>query len=286
MLKSDRVPVPANRSVCLPMPLPESEPIIAAMSQNLLRKFGNFYELEEGLPEVLQAMCTDPVEFEAGSVIAEQGAAYNGVFLIENGWVFRSKSLENGSRQIVNVAIAGDFIGLNALLFAESDFNLIAKTHVEAYRFETQKLAEILSRYPAFGAALFWVNTQEESILAERIVSLGRRTARQRTAHVLCEFISRMEIFGIDDPTQMLLPISQSEFADMLGISLVHMNKTLRRLETEEIVIFRNELLQIENMKALERIAGFDSGYLHFTHRIDRVSRKGKPIGDMKIIHP
>lgn len=268
------------------MPLPESEPIIAAMSQNLLKKFENFYELDEGLPEILQAMCTDPVEFDAGSVLAEQGSAYNGVFLIENGWIFRSKSLENGTRQIVNVAIAGDFVGLNAVLFAESDFNLVAKTHVEAYRFESQQLAEVLSRYPAFGAALFWVNTQEESILAERIVSLGRRTARQRTAHVLCEFISRMAIFDIDDPTQMLLPISQSEFADMLGISLVHMNKTLRRLENEEIVIFRNELLRIENMKALERIAGFDSGYLHFTHRRDRVSRHGPATRETKIIQP
>ena len=119
-------------------------------------------------------------------------------------------------------------------------------------------------------AALFWVNAHEESLLAERIVSLGRRSARQRTAHVLCELISRLEIIGIDDAEKFVVPISQEEFADVLGISVVHMNKTLRALGREGVISFRNALLLVRNRARLEQIAGFESGYLQFTRRTDR----------------
>jgi len=244
------------------------------MSDAFLRKIGQFYDLDELLPEAFQALCIDPQEFKPATYFARQDGSYSGIFLIENGWVVRSKTLENGSRQIVNVALAGDFVGLNALLFKNSEFDLIAKTNIEGHRFDPDRLFQLFMRFPGLAAALFWVNAAEESVLAERIVSLGRRAARQRTAHILCELVARLEIIGSHHATEMVIPISQEDFSDILGISLVHMNRTLRSLENDGILIFRNEMLTIRNAEMLRHIAGFEDGYLHFTTRNDRVSRR------------
>jgi CRP-like cAMP-binding protein len=244
------------------------------MSQYFLQKLSKFYEHDDSLAEAVIELCDDLREFPAGTHFARQDSGYSRVYLIDNGWVLRSKTLETGSRQIVSVALPGDFIGLNALLFTKSDFDLFAKTAVKAFHCDIDRLLGLIGRFPSFAAALFWVDAHEENILAERVVSLGARSARERTAHVLCEFVTRMEIVGVKDFTTILFPISQNDFSDILGMSLVHMNKTLRSLENGGIIAFRNEILTINDMDGLKAVAGFDSGYLHFTDRKDRISPK------------
>lgn len=240
------------------------------MTEILFRKISGFFDITDDVRSIFTEICTEMVEIEAGSVIIPQGGTYEDIFLLERGWVIRSRHMENGARQIVNVALPGDFIAINALLFATSDFELSCKTDVAAYRFPPDRLGPALTRESMLSAALFWVNAHEESLLAERVVSLGRRSARQRTAHVLCELLSRLEIIGVSDPEQLIIPLSQEEFADILGISVVHMNKTLRAFERDGIVSFRNALLRVLDRFALEREAGFESGYLQFTLRNDR----------------
>lgn len=244
------------------------------MSEHFLKKLDRFYDIDDGLPQAFRGVCSECVEFAPDTFFARQEAEYEGTYLIDNGWIIRSKTLDSGVRQIVNVAIPGDFVGLNALLFERSEFDLISKTHVHAYRFDPKALLDVFMRFPAFAAALFWVNATEERILAERIVSLGRRSARQRTAHVLCELVTRMEVIGVEAADQLILPISQEDFADIIGISLVHMNRTLKSLEADEVISFRNEILTIVNMEKLKQIAGFDAGYLHFATRPDHVRRR------------
>ena len=235
----------------------------------LLKKVSGFFEVTDDVRMIFAEICTDLVEFDAGTVIVPQDGQYGDVYLLDRGWVIRSRHLENGARQIVNVALPGDFVAMNALLFSTSDFELSCKTDIAAYRLPADRLGSALMRNSMLAAALFWVNAHEESLLAERIVSLGRRSARQRTAHVLCELMSRLEIIGIDDPERFMIPSSQEDFSDILGISIVHMNKTLRAFERENVISFRNALLLVQNRKKLEQAAGFDSGYLQFTRRSD-----------------
>lgn len=242
---------------------------IEDMSDSLALKLGGFFAVSEDIRRLMRALCADIASFAPGEPIVDQGADYGSVYLVESGWVIRSRVLESGARQIVNVAIPGDFVALNALLFRQSDFAHVCKTPVSAFRMEPATVREALSRAPALASALFWVNAHEASILAERIVSLGRRSARERAAHVLCEFIARLEIIRRVEFPELAIPISQEDFADILGISPVHMNKVLRGLERDGVVTFRMGVLMVHNRLALERIAGFDHGYLHFTRRTD-----------------
>ncbi|GLP85710.1 Crp/Fnr family transcriptional regulator [Tritonibacter mobilis] len=240
------------------------------VTEVLIRKVSGFFDITDEVSASFSEICTDLEELEAGTVIVPQDGVYGDVFLLERGWVTRSRHLETGARQIVNVALPGDFVAMNALLFSTSDFELRCKTDVAAFRLPADRLGSALARDPMFAAALFWVNAHEESLLAERIVSLGRRTARQRTAHVLCELMARLEIIGITDPEQFIIPMSQEEFADVLGISVVHMNKTLRSFEREDVISFRNALLLVKDRGKLEHEAGFDDGYIQFSSRKDR----------------
>jgi len=242
---------------------------LATLTRAILKKLSGFFDVDTNIQAIFDDVCKSSVDLAANSVLVEQSGDYGDVFLIESGWVVRSRNMASGARQIVNVALPGDFVALNALLFSQSDFELSCKTDVTAYRFASNELGDAIGRYPALSAALFWANAHEESMLAERIVSLGRRSARARTAHVLCEFISRLEIVGVEDIERLIIPISQDDFADILGISIVHMNKTLRALERDGVISFRNALLMVMNRDRLEAEAGFEAGYLHFTRRMD-----------------
>ena len=243
---------------------------LVEMTRALLRKMSGFFDVSDTVVHLFDEICTDKVDLRAGSTIVQQDGDYGDIYLLESGWVMRARHLDTGGRQIVNVGLPGDFVAMNALLFKTSDFELNCKTDVTAYRFSSSRLGDALSRDAVLSSALFWVNAHEESMLAERIVSLGRRSARQRTAHVLCEFIARLEIIGIEEVGRLAIPLSQDEFSDILGISIVHMNKTLRALERDQVLSFRNAMLMIMDRKRLEREAGFEKGYLHFTRRNDR----------------
>lgn len=240
-----------------------------AMSDALARKLGGFFRTNEAVETLLKSLCENITAFQPGDVIVGQDEPYGSVYLIENGWVVRAKIMPDGGRQIVNTCIPGDFAALNAALFARSEFELRCKTAVTAFRVEPAALREALRDQPELASALMWVNAHEESMLAERIVSLGRRSARARAAHVLCEFVARLEIIDQISFPELAIPISQEDFSDILGISLVHTNKVLRALDRDGVIAFRMGMLMIHDRKALERIAGFDDGYLHFTRRDD-----------------
>ncbi|MDA9865493.1 Crp/Fnr family transcriptional regulator [bacterium] len=245
---------------------------LIALAEVLLNKISGFFDVDDAVKDTFAEICDDLQEFEAGTIIVPQGGDYGDVYLLERGWVMRSRHMENGARQIVNLVLPGDFVAMNALLFARSDFELSCKTDVSAYRLPSEKLGNALTRNAMLSAALFWVNAHEESLLAERIVSLGRRSARERTAHVLCELMARLEITGVESIEQLMIPVSQEEFSDILGISVVHMNKTLRAFERDGILSFRNSILLIHDKGRLEMEAGFDKGYIQFTRRNDRNS--------------
>lgn len=231
----------------------------------LRKKLSGFFSISERSKERFLSVCTTPVGAAKGEIIQHAGARYEKIYLIEDGWALRSRIMADGSRQIVNTAMPGDILCLNALLFQESDFDLVARTRMKLFPIEPNDLVDIFRADPDLASAVLWVSTHEESILAERIVSLGRRSAKVRTAHVLSEILTRMSLVEEVGDEVLDLPLTQEDFADILGISLVHTNKTLRRLEQDQIVTLRNGVLTVHNRRRLETIAGFEDGYLHFT---------------------
>lgn len=246
---------------------------IDKVSQYLFRKLRGFFSLTEQIEQAIEELCVDMVQFRPRTLVIGQGETYKNLYLVERGWVLRGRDLPDGGRQIVNVAVPGDFLCFNAALFHTSDFDLMTKTEVSAFRFDRIAIDELFARYSALALALTWVSAHEESMLAERIVSLGRRNARKRLAHVLCEFAARLRVAGLVEDGVLPIPLTQEDFADLLGMSSIHVNRTLRTLAGDGLVHYKVGQVEILDLKGLELVAGFDKGYLHYTQRSDALRR-------------
>ncbi|MEZ5669106.1 MAG: Crp/Fnr family transcriptional regulator [Alphaproteobacteria bacterium] len=235
------------------------------VTAQLLRKLRPVMTVTGEMGDAIRVLCHNEAHFARHQPIIEAGQSYSNVFLVHSGWAVRFKLLENGDRQIVNFVLPGDFMCFNAALFGESDFYLTAQTEVIAYVMPIVPFAEMLRAQPQLALALSWTNAHEEALLAERIVSLGRRSARERMAHLFCELWRRLQLLDMIDGGRFPLPMTQEDLADTLGLSAVHVNRTLRWLRGERLVETGPSHVRILDMPGLERIAGFDAGYLHFT---------------------
>lgn len=236
-----------------------------SMSQDLIKKMSGRFPLVDSLRADLTEMARERVRFQSGQTIISAGDDYEGMFLLEDGWVVRSRWLPGGGRQIVNIALPGDFLCFNSVMFAKSGFDLIARTSGSMVRLRTPSVAEMMEKYPGVTAALMWASSHEESLLAERVVSLGRRDALGRLAHVICEIASRLEALERHSGDILTIPLIQEDFADILGLSSIHVTRTFRRLSELGAIEYRSGRLHLKQMDVLRSIAGFDDNYLHFS---------------------
>lgn len=242
------------------------------MSRDLVRKVSGFFPMVDQLRQDLIEVARERFTVPAGHTIVSAGDEYENIFLIEEGWVVRSRWLPGGGRQIVNVALPGDFLCFNSIMFTRSEFDLTARTPCSLFRLKLQDLGQMMDSHPGLAAALMWANAQEESLLAERVVSLGRRDALERLAHVICEIASRLEMIERHDGEVLTIPLIQEDFADILGLSSIHVTRTFRRLSELGAVDYRSGRLRLKQMDLLRSIAGFEGEYLHFTKRNDRLN--------------
>jgi len=227
------------------------------------RKMPSLSALRDVVARDLRALVRDVVDVRAGRSIVLETQRCPQLYLVETGWVFRSRSMAGGQRQIVNYALPGDFLCVDSVLFKSSSFDLFARTNVTLYRIDAPATPDMFERHPGLAAAVSWTAGQDESVLAERVVSLGRRDSLAKLAHQLCELIERLSVIGLMPGNIIETPLNQEDFADILGISVIHVNRTFRRLHEENIAEYRKGQIEILDRRRLAEIAGFDAAYLH-----------------------
>ena len=230
----------------------------------LRRKLTTLGGLADRLVQDVKTLARDRVEIPANRPIVKESERCPQLFLVESGWVFRSRGLASGRRQIVNYALPGDILCADSVLFKASSFDLTARTAVSLIRIEAPQGAELFERYAGLAAAIAWSMGQEESILAERVVSLGRRDSLEKLAHALCELEARLSAIGEMRGGTIELPLNQEDFADILGISVIHVNRTFRRLSEDKTAEYRKGAIDLLDKARLAEISAFDPDYLHF----------------------
>ena len=235
------------------------------MTEQVVSKLSRFFDMTEEMVDGIRVLCKDSTEFARGNLLIEADQPYQKVFLVREGWAVRYKLLPSGDRQIINFALPGDFLCFNASIFQTSDHFVAAKTFLRTFAFDISPFQQMLTSYPAMALAMSWANAHEEAVLAERIASLGRRSARQRMAHLFCELWRRLQLLGLTQQGAFPLPVTQEDLGDTLGLSVVHVNRTLRRLSTDGLIAREHGLVRILDMGRLQQVAGFEDGYLHFT---------------------
>lgn len=195
--------------------------------------------------------------------IVSVGDVTDRLFINSEGWAIRHRTLEDGRRQIVNFMLPGDIFDLQALSGLEADHNVTTVTRTRVLEVDAAAFLEALKADGHCASAFWWAAVQEESILREQIVRIGRRTARERIAHLLLELHRRLTgaLGGKDD--SLLLPITRSDLADALGLTPVHVSRTMSWLHKNGLIEQKRGAVAITDRKRLARLAQFDDDYLH-----------------------
>lgn len=228
----------------------------------LKRKLGAVVRLTKTELACLDAMQSKVRCVPAGTEIVRDGEPYAHAYIVRRGWAIRFKSLSDGRRQIVNFALPGDVIGLFSALFEVADHSVAALTDLEVHPVEPTRLVTMFGTCPRLGAAVAWAAGREESILAEQVVRIGRRSAYERMAHIIIELLHRLRLVGVADHRSFELPLTQEILADTLGLSVVHVNRTLRRLRDDGLLRMKGDRVAIDDLDRLARIAEFSPHYL------------------------
>jgi CRP-like cAMP-binding protein len=183
--------------------------------------------------------------------------AYRNLCFVKDGYAIRYKLLRSGKRQILNVILPGDVIGFPVSFFDRSIYTVAAVSDLIYNICSLDSYARLCYEHPQFGLALSWLAAQEAAIYAEHIVDLGRRTPIERLAHFLLEIHARLLAVGRAEEKSFDLPFSQEVMADVLGLSVPHLNRVMQQLRAGELITSRSRLVELTDMVRLQTLAHY-----------------------------
>jgi CRP-like cAMP-binding protein len=184
--------------------------------------------------------------------------------LLLSGFAYRHKITGDGGRQIMSIHMKGDVVDLQNSLLRRSDHNVQALTSINVALIPVEAVLDLAFTRPNVGKAMWYETLVDASIFREWTLNVGRRIAIKRTAHLLCEFALRLEAAGLGEQCDYQLPMTQEQLADALGLTPVHVNRTLQALEKDGLIERSKRWVKIENFENLAATGDFDSNYLHF----------------------
>ena len=202
-------------------------------------------------------------KLDAGSYIVREGDQPMHCTLLIDGFAIRQKVTGTGARQILAICIPGDAVDLLNMFLAISDHGVQMLTQGTVADVPRQALQDLILTAPQVGAGIMQMTLIEASILREWVVNVGRRRARERIAHVLCEFAVRMQERGLDGTRSIELPMTQEQLADATGLTSVHVNRVLKGMEADGLISRRRRIVHFNDWRALQEAGDFSRRYLH-----------------------
>jgi len=223
--------------------------------------------LSDDEEQVLHDSVSEVREIAAGKVIVRSGTDLENSTLLAQGIIARYKDLADGERQIQQLQVAGDFVDLHGFLLKRIDHNIGAISHCRFALVPHDRLKTITERHPHLARLLWFSTLLDASIQREATLSVGRRSALSRIAHMMCELRVRLEIVGLATVAGFQLSMTQVDIADATGLTSVHVNRMLKQLRDQNVLTFRNGEVEIHDWTRLAGIAEFDPVYLHLERR-------------------
>jgi CRP-like cAMP-binding protein len=194
--------------------------------------------------------------------LVQAGDVPNAIHVMLDGFACGYGLLADGRRQIVSYCVPGDVCDLRTVMLPRIDYSVGTLSPAQVVQLSKAKLLEATQRYPRLLRALWWTTLVEQSIAREWIVNVGQRTAFSRAAHLLCEMFLRLRAVGLVQDRSCEFPLTQTEIADTLALSTVHVNRTLMELRRSGLITLRDKVLTLHDLPALQAAAAFDAGYL------------------------
>jgi CRP-like cAMP-binding protein len=229
-----------------------------------LRKRVNISREEE---EAIGGAMSEVREVRADRTIIRRGEELNISLMLLSGWLARTRDLATGQRQVSELHVTGDFADLHAFTLKRLDHNVVTMSPCKIAIFPHERLQRLFERFPHL-ARIYWFMTNiDAAIHREWTVSLGRRSALSRMAHLFAELLVRLEIVGETDGNSFEFPLTQQELGECLGLTAVHVNRTLQELRRRNLIELENRRATILGLEGLHTLAEFDPFYLYLEHR-------------------
>jgi CRP-like cAMP-binding protein len=206
--------------------------------------------------------------FDPGSYIVRDGNVSDQCVVLLSGFAFRHKVTSEGHRQIVSLLIPGEIVNLQQLYLNVADHGVQTLTRCKVATISKAAVRTLASDRAAIGDALIASTMVDASIYREWMMNIGRRDARTRIAHLLCEFAARLDVQGIAPGQPYALPMTQEQLGDALGLTAVHVNRTLRGLINDGLVAQNRRGISFPAWKVLKVEADFNSRYLHLREHV------------------
>ncbi|WP_267360040.1 MULTISPECIES: Crp/Fnr family transcriptional regulator [unclassified Methylobacterium] len=216
---------------------------------------------------VLERISADPQHVEPGTALIREGDRPDGVYLILDGIACRYKLRANGARQIMAYLVPGDYCDLDVALLKTIDHTIGTLSACQVVRIDLDTIQGLLQRHPNITHALRLATLVDEATLREWLVNVGRRSADERIAHIMCELLLRLRAVGRATGDGYALPITQEDLADTTGLASVHVNRVLISLQQQGLIALSGERLTILDLPRLQALAEFKPNYLHLAGR-------------------
>lgn len=232
------------------------EPLIAK-----LQSIGTLNDQDRALVETLTVT---PRRLAAQEYLLHQGDVPTQSVIVLSGVTARFQELKDGDRQVVSFHLPGEMPDLHSLYIGHMDHSLVAITEAVVGQVAHDDLRRVIRESPTLMGLLWRETLIDAAIFRQWITNNGRRGAMAGTAHLLCELITRARSIGALRPDGTWpMPFTQQQLGDALGLSLVHINRTLKALREDNVAAIERGVLRVIDWERLARTAGFDPTYLH-----------------------
>ncbi len=223
-----------------------------------LRALKSFREFSAEELDFVQSFKMGELVVEAGGPVFLEGSDSPHIYTVLEGWALRYRMLESGSRQVLNFALPGDLIGLQGALFGKMLHSVDAMTPLRLCVFSRQRLWELYQKHSGLGFDITWIASREESILAEHLTYVGQRSALERLAYIIAYVMERGRKLGMVKNGKLATPITQQDLGDAMGLSIVHTNKSLRRLVATGAIEWKRGEIVVRDAAELSRLAAYE----------------------------
>lgn len=224
---------------------------------SLVRNLAHFVSLSSDEVVVLQDLESARHSVRRHRDIVSEGRKYEVLFVLLEGVAIRRRVLSNGGRQVLNVALPGDFIGFPACFFECALYSVSALTDTVLSSVPHARLVSLFETCPGAAVKIFWSFACEAAMYTEHLIDLGRRSALERVAHFVLELHERLQIIGLAEGGSFPIPLTQELIGDALGLSVPHVNRTLRQLRDDDLLVIEHQRATINDIEALAALAGF-----------------------------
>jgi len=229
----------------------------------LVRQFELHSPLDEAARQGILGLPLQLKSLEPGAYLVREGDRPLTCAILVTGYAYRQKQTTDGLRQIVSLHIPGEGLDLQQLALEVADHSVQMLTRGQVAIIEQGHIRRLMSAEPEVAHAIFTAVLIEGSIFREWVLNVGRRDARTRMAHLLCEFALRMEKAGLAGGDGFELPITQEQLADAVGLTPVHVNRTLKALEATGLIRRNKRNIAFPSWERMRDVGDFNQRYLH-----------------------